>query len=108
MIKELFKEYRIATLKAIDGIKNNEDVSEYFERRQIALEKINSLGLSKDEIRREYCGFGLLELDGELKNVLVLADKDIKEKISNSKKRRSAFSTYAANGRGISLFSQRV
>ena len=104
----MLEKYKAITLNIIDLLKEDKDIDTLMEEREYILKQIESQNISKLELIDEYKRLSIKEVDDDLFRLLESKMKEVKLSISNSKTRRTAFSSYSSSNRKGNLFAKKV
>lgn len=108
MVEEFLKEYKEITEKAIKEIENEADIDIYMDKREEILNRIFSLDIDKEKIKKIYLDLSINILDNKLKNSIIEEQKKVKEEIRNLHKSKNANRAYGSNARTQSFFNTKI
>lgn len=108
MIEEL-KKLKEITLNIIGEVQKENDINGLLAERQKIINSIMNSNYNKKEVKDCYMSLGINIDEENLKNVLEKYRNELKEKIKNSGKRKTAFNSYSyGRNTRINFFSTKV
>lgn len=104
----MLKQYKLITIKIIDELRRDRDIDALMEERGEILKKIETLNISKVELREEYNKLDIKAIDDNLEELIRFKMNEIKGAIKENKRRKSAYSSYTSSNRQGNLFARKV
>ena len=108
MIIDVLNQYKEINLQIINALKNDKEDVELLEKRGEILNKMFSMDVEKNQLRRLYDDMGLKDLDMELERTIKEKMDSVKEEIRTLSRSKEANKTYSSMNRQINFFSKKI
>lgn len=106
--RSILEEYKEISLRLLEDIKNDKDVSELMKMRDDILKKLGDLEVSVEEKRQVVEELEILQLEKKIKEAIEEEKGKVKEELRNIQKRKTANREYAAVNSKVNFFSTKI
>ncbi|MDP4176918.1 MAG: DUF725 domain-containing protein [Bacillota bacterium] len=109
-LKKLLEDFKKYTLECINSL-NNEDydaLDNFILKRQEILSQISKIDCSPEECRKIVDELDILSHQKILSDIIISRQKELRDKIDNTEKKKSAANSYNNLARGAVIFSKKL
>ena len=107
-LREILELYKDISLKLIEEIKEEANTEELMEKRQMLLNKIEKIDLSKEEKKIIGEEVNIFEVEKLVKEAIEEEQRKVKEEIRNIRMKKQANKGYGANINSVNFFNRKV
>ena len=107
-LREILEVYKDISFKLIEEIKEEANTEELMEKRQMLLNKIEKIDLSKEEKKIIGEEVNIFEVEKLVKEAIEEEQRKVKEEIRNIRMKKQANKGYGANINSVNFFNRKV